>query len=327
MTSKRWLQAFTQSCCDFHWLSFFKAAYKRLARCEKYLLTTLITMLWFFILAMLINHFVTHYYSVFFLFHWVIFLATFLFILGSWASLNRDQYPKSSYFILAIVYTCFASGALGILAMGVMLTPSSWVLSNQLLAIDTTLGFHQLTVMHWMGHHRWLAQSFAWAYQFWHWQVFLVAPILVLCHQFKRACEFLWLSALVGFCCCLIYYIWPSLSPAAVLPQHIFADSCYTCIHRFHLLRSHHHYAFGMCGLIDFPSYHAALAMLTIWAFIKTPMLKWVMLIINVWIILATFLLGFHYLIDVIAAFVLVCLLLWIAKQLILQKSQKNIAN
>jgi membrane-associated phospholipid phosphatase len=56
-----------------------------------------------------------------------------------------------------------------------------------------------------------------------------------------------------------------------------------------------------MNGLISFPSYHAATALLYIWAAWRTPVLKWIVLLLNIAMLLATPLHGSHYFVDVIA--------------------------
>lgn len=54
-------------------------------------------------------------------------------------------------------------------------------------------------------------------------------------------------------------------------------------------------------GLISFPSYHAATAILYIWAAWRTPWLKWIVLGVNIAMLLATPVHGSHYFIDIIA--------------------------
>jgi membrane-associated phospholipid phosphatase len=54
-------------------------------------------------------------------------------------------------------------------------------------------------------------------------------------------------------------------------------------------------------GLISFPSYHAATAILYVWAAWRTPFLKWIVLALNVAMLLATPVHGSHYFVDVIA--------------------------
>lgn len=55
-----------------------------------------------------------------------------------------------------------------------------------------------------------------------------------------------------------------------------------------------------MTGLVSLPSYHAAAACIFVWATRET-LLRWLLLPLNVMLLLATFVIGSHYLIDIIA--------------------------
>lgn len=321
MNFSRCKQQWIASWCGFDLVSLSQKALLQVTPIEKWLLLFNIIMVGLAAIGFILNHFFIHY---FILLNFVSFIPGSLIIvllIGIWSSANRAHFPKLTSLLLSFFYTVLVSSCLGVLALAVMLTPSPWVLSYQLLHIDQWMGFHQIHVMHWMGRHLQLAQTFAWAYESWGWQALLVAPVLTICKQFPRACYFLFYSTILSLVFCLIYVIWPSLSPAAALPEHIFADSCYACIHRFELLRHHHYYAFGTCGLIDFPSYHAAIAMLAIWACWRIKGLNLIVIILNTWIILATFLLGYHFLVDVIASFVIVAAMLLIGNKKAVQKN------
>jgi membrane-associated phospholipid phosphatase len=54
-------------------------------------------------------------------------------------------------------------------------------------------------------------------------------------------------------------------------------------------------------GVITFPSFHAALGFLFLWAFWKTPVVRWIAFILNVTMIASTPIIGGHYFIDVVA--------------------------
>jgi PAP2 superfamily len=54
-------------------------------------------------------------------------------------------------------------------------------------------------------------------------------------------------------------------------------------------------------GVITFPSFHAALGVLLFWAFWRTPVVRWIALILNGALIVATPIFGGHYFVDVAA--------------------------
>lgn len=66
-------------------------------------------------------------------------------------------------------------------------------------------------------------------------------------------------------------------------------------------------------GIVTFPSYHAALGVLLIWAAWPHPVLRWISIVLNLALITATPLSGAHYIVDVIAGFCVACLALWVA--------------
>jgi membrane-associated phospholipid phosphatase len=68
--------------------------------------------------------------------------------------------------------------------------------------------------------------------------------------------------------------------------------------------------AVGSEGIITFPSLHAALAMIFIFALWPVPVLRWVSLFINVLMLISTPIDGGHYFIDVVAG-ILVALVCW----------------
>jgi hypothetical protein len=299
----------SQSWCGFDLLLLTKNAWTQLSGIEIHIFFINGFMLGVAIIGFLLNHFFIHYFISLDFLSLIPGSLLIILLIWVWASANRKTFPIFASFLLSFFYTALVSFCLGILALAVMLTPSPWILNHQLLQIDQWLGFHQITVLHWMLNHPLFARTFYWAYESWGWQALCVAPVLAICKQFSRACDFLLYSSVLSLVFCLIYIIWPSLPPASVFPQPIFSDSCYACIHRFELLRQHQPYDLGTCGLIDFPSYHAAIAMLAIRAFWRVKGIYLIITILNTWIILATVLLGYHFLVDVIAALFLVCVI------------------
>ena len=70
-------------------------------------------------------------------------------------------------------------------------------------------------------------------------------------------------------------------------------------------------------GLIGFPSYHAVLALLVMWYARNLPRLFWPLAAINVLVLVATPIQGGHHLVDVLAAFPVTALALWLAGEFV----------
>jgi len=64
-------------------------------------------------------------------------------------------------------------------------------------------------------------------------------------------------------------------------------------------------------GLISFPSFHVAGALMVTWAFRSRRAWLWPLIVLNIGLIAATFMTGAHYVIDVLATFVIFPLSVW----------------
>ncbi len=69
-------------------------------------------------------------------------------------------------------------------------------------------------------------------------------------------------------------------------------------------------------GIVTFPSFHAAAAALLAWGFWSVPVLRWPALGVNLAMVVATPVIGGHYLTDVAAGIALACLALRVAARL-----------
>ncbi|WP_169804657.1 phosphatase PAP2 family protein [Sphingobium chlorophenolicum] len=69
-------------------------------------------------------------------------------------------------------------------------------------------------------------------------------------------------------------------------------------------------------GLIQFPSFHSAAAVLFIWATHGIRLLRWPGLLLNIGVILSTFISGAHYLSDVLAGCSVAILSIWAANRM-----------
>jgi membrane-associated phospholipid phosphatase len=68
-------------------------------------------------------------------------------------------------------------------------------------------------------------------------------------------------------------------------------------------------------GLISFPSFHTAGALMVTWAFRHKPWLLWPLIVLNTGLIAATFMLGAHYFVDVVAGALLLAGTVWLYRR------------
>ena len=181
-------------------------------------------------------------------------------------------------------------------------------IDNMLAGLDRALGFDWPAAMRWMARHPLLNAIAFIAYSSMLPQVALSAIVLAAIEPARvyRACMALALSALI---CIAIWVLAPSFGAFSVYalpdaPMSVALDSNYARALE-QLLRD----GPGLIsprdakGLIGFPSYHAAMALLAIWYLRDVKFLRWPVLALNIAVLLATPLQGGHHAVDVLASF------------------------
>jgi hypothetical protein len=183
------------------------------------------------------------------------------------------------------------------------------LIDASLVAFDQALGFDWVGYVKWFDRHPLMASLGEWAYQSISVQPFAIITVLVLVKQVERMYGLIAMmvvaltitTVIALFLPALGAYPFFQLSPADHPNISIILKNESTA--PIEWLRSA---AFDRPrppipnGLISFPSYHAATALLYIWAAWRTPVLKWIVLALNIAMLIATPLHGSHYLIDVI---------------------------
>jgi hypothetical protein len=187
-----------------------------------------------------------------------------------------------------------------------LLTKAGTRIDVPLAALDRALGFDWPRAMAWMAAHPRLDAVALVAYTSMLPQVALLTVVLATrepqsVYRFSAA---LALSALI---CIAIWTLAPSFGAFSVYaaPSHmaVALDPAYGR-ELVHLLR----HGPGLIspaeakGLIGFPSYHAALALLVIWYARRLPYLRIPALLLNIAVLLATPIQGGHHLMDVLGA-------------------------
>ena len=198
---------------------------------------------------------------------------------------------------------CFFLGA-----HACLLTPFKPWIDPWLLHVDQLLGFKSAQLLAWVHAHAEIKPFLVFAYNAWVFEVLIVPLVLLFLGHFKKL---MWLihasliSIIVGG---LIYFFLPSLPPASVVHSAYFLDSSHILIQRFFDLRKHLPLdpKTLSAGLISFPSFHVINALLSLMAIWHLKYVRWPLLFLNVVLVLSTMMLGFHYLVDVIAAIVIV---------------------
>lgn len=220
--------------------------------------------------------------------------------------LARFTWFYTSYLI---IYT-----AVGLLANGVQYTPFNPI-DPWLLQIDHWLGFSVSQALQWGHASTWGYYSLSLAYDSLIYQLIIIPTIVFfLSSRYDRPIyryfKQLLICGLIGM---MIYYFLPSVAPAHYVPSAYFSAEEHNTYWKFYELHHHIPILSPAGGMVAFPSFHV------IWAVLLLRLcwpIKWLfapLVIINTLLILATVLLGWHYLIDVIGGFALAGLGIFVA--------------
>lgn len=183
-----------------------------------------------------------------------------------------------------------------------------------LLAADRFIGYDWAGYMGWADRHPFLAEFLAYAYISIAFQTFLALAVLTVSGQAVRFYQVLLALLLSSFVTVIISALIPAMSVIGYLHvdmrqfPNVLADPGFIHLNDLNNLRGGKYHSFSLAhlhGLITFPSFHAATAVILIWAFWRTKYLRWPMLALNLIVLLATPLVGVHYVTDVLAGIII----------------------
>jgi membrane-associated phospholipid phosphatase len=178
----------------------------------------------------------------------------------------------------------------------------------ELLAVDRWLGFDIHAYVDYVDTRPWLVVPYSSAYLSILHQPAIVVAVLAVTGHSERLHDFAVEVAIALTITVMIFIFVPARCWAAFLHIDVTALSNLVIFTDFaaHLdgLRSGTLRVVPLAeirGMIAFPSFHAAAAALAAWAFWPIRYLRWPMLTVNVLMVMATPVVGMHYLVDVFA--------------------------
>lgn len=194
--------------------------------------------------------------------------------------------------------------SLGLLVYGVQFTPFTPI-DQTLRAIDASLNFNQNYWLDWTYHFPFMAKWLNVIYGLLSWEMQFI-PLILAFFLETQALSSLFLSFTYSFILgTTLYYFFPTTAPASVFFNKHFASIQHDTFLKF--FQIHHHLAVTTQegGLIAFPSFHVIWCVLLTYSLRNIRPLFYPLFLINMFMIASTVLLGWHYLIDVIAAILL----------------------
>ncbi|UWU78600.1 phosphatase PAP2 family protein [Bradyrhizobium huanghuaihaiense] len=218
-----------------------------------------------------------------------------------------------------VIFTCAIVGPLSYVA-GKM----NWPLQDEaLLAIDRALGLDPEPIARFVNDHPWLADVLARGYGLIKWPLLGVPVVLTLTARYVRLQVFMLAMSLALAVTIAVSAMVPAIGtyyglqlPAAHFPEintAVYAGQLRDILAlrdgSLHELR-----LFFLSGIVSFPSFHAASAVLYMWALWPVRGIGAIAAALNLLMIAATPAIGAHYLIDVAGGIALAAASIWVTK-------------
>jgi hypothetical protein len=192
--------------------------------------------------------------------------------------------------------------------LGAMANLPLW--DSAFAAADKQLGFDFTAHLSFVAAHPEVATVLDYCYNSSVYQVGLTAALLALCGHSQRLQTFLLLFALSASAVIIVATLMPTMGtyafydvPDALLPAFRYQRSGWDQVEHLTALRDGSMRAVpvgDLHGIISFPSFHTALAILTCWALWPLQRLRAAVILVNAILIMGTPTLGSHYVCDVL---------------------------
>lgn len=200
-----------------------------------------------------------------------------------------------------------------------------WPLQDQaLLAIDRAFGLHPEPIIGFVNDHPWLAERLSAGYGMIKWFLLAIPVVLALTARYVRLQLFMLAMSIALAVTIAISAFVPAIGtyyvlqmPAAHIP-HVNTAIYAGQLRDILSLRDgslHELKLFGLSGIISFPSFHAASAVLYMWALWPVRRIGGLSVGINLLMLAATPVIGAHYMIDVAGGIGVSVLSIWAAKR------------
>jgi hypothetical protein len=266
-----------------------------------------ILILFLCLIAFTINHFIYHFPGNNFFPDDMPLLTSIILLMnvGLLILFGKDSRASKSgieffYFFVVMSVIALASNA-------VQLTPFPTI-DKQILTIEEYFHINIPQILAWTNNHPHLKVLLGFIYDTLPYQMAFIPLIIIASGQFDLLKEYYFLllcTALIGFC---FYYFFPTTAPASITNSPFF--SLYQIATGLKFNQIHHHIVPTTTegGLIAFPSFHTIWALLNVYLLKKWPVLWISLLIVNIMLIASCVLLGWHYVLDIISALILLAI-------------------
>lgn len=221
-------------------------------------------------------------------------------LVGAWCMAAKGRLFAFSHtllimhlFIATSLVMCFAAAMHG-----------APLIDETLARADHTLGFDWVTSNGWVEAHPTLVAVLRLSYISMTPQMVVVCGILAWLKKNTQMWELFWLALIILTLCLIASINIPAAGPFAYYNIH--SDRHYVTVFRaFHDGTAHVLTGKMVAGIISFPSFHAAMGVLYIYAARGIKLFFPTMLVLNLIMIASTLYIGGHYLVDTLAGVIL----------------------
>ncbi len=216
------------------------------------------------------------------------------------------------YMLLVLVLVAYATNA-------VQYTPFKPI-DKTLVAMQRHFNISLSAIIAWTYSYPWLRLTLEFSYATLPYQMSILPMVVIASRRYDLLREYYFLmlsSVFVGF---IIYYFWPTTGPASVIDSSYFTEEQYATGLKFKQI---HHYIKPTTiegGMIALPSYHVIWAWMCLYLIRPWKIAFSMLLVINVVLISACVLLGWHYPIDIVASVIIMLFCHWILARINHQK-------
>jgi membrane-associated phospholipid phosphatase len=240
---------------------------------------------------------------------------------------HRQKWPRFGLIsaTLANIGLFISLSAIGFAA--IITTPFP-LIDHYLVQWDQWFGFDVTAFMAWAYQYPLFIKVLNFSYFSWEYQVLLTPVLLAVLNKPREINQYMALAAICFIFWLLVYYFFPTLAPAGILHSPHFLDVSYDIVTRFkEVHQSTPITVWSAGGMVSFPSGHVMYALLVLIAWRKIKIIFYPLVILNMLLITATMALGFHYLVDVLASFVIVALAVPTVHLLFKRWERKRLSN
>lgn len=180
---------------------------------------------------------------------------------------------------------------------------------QELMAMDKAIGFNWYAFINAVDQFSLLAKVLDFSYITFGYQMFIVPLLLVKVKKFNRAYAFILGYGLLCYISSFIAIWYPALGTYAIMGmdqtnfQNINVQYAYHFLESFNAVRTGEPFVLALgvaSGILTFPSVHAGVAFLIIWAMWDVKFLRYPFLVLNILMAVSAVSHSNHYLVDII---------------------------